>query len=274
MKETRDERTAAAALEETFSRAREMEPDWLDLSPRLGVPEGPGWVSPGELATDEALLEDLLGRVGKEADTDDRLVMGSFFLGDYLWKTLAPAVAAFLTDRRVPDLYASNLALRFDEKGEATGLALVEPRFAALSEDEDAGLASATFDSEEALLAHLRSTLEEDLPSIFGALRRRRPRRGMRVMWGAVVDAVVGSFSYLGEELGCEDEALSYAQTMLAGSSPISGTVGYYTLEYEGGSELVRINAACCLNYKVMGRACFSCPRTTDEERIERLRAH
>jgi hypothetical protein len=274
MKETRDERTAAAALEETFSRTREMEPEWLSLSPHLGVPDEPGWVSPQRLAADEALLEELLGRVGREAKTEDRLVMGSFFLGDYLWKVLAPAVAAFLVDCRVPDLSASNLALRFDEKGEAAEVAMIEPRFAALSNDPAAGVAASAFGSEEALLAHLRGTLESDLPTLFEALRRRRPRRGVRVMWGAAVDAVAGSFRYLGEELGCGDEALAHAETMLSGESPVSGSLGYYTLEYEGGSELVRISETCCLNYKVTGRACFSCPRTTDEERIERLRAH
>jgi hypothetical protein len=82
-----------------------------------------------------------------------------------------------------------------------------------------------------------------------------------------------GRSGYLGEEMGRRDEALAHAEYLLSGPPPISGTVGYYTLEYEGGSEPVRINETCCLNYKATGRACFSCPRTTDEERIERLTA-
>src|SRR3712207_7932563 len=47
--------------------------------------------------------------------------------------------AAFLTERRLPDLDAANVGLRFGEEGFTEGLAFAGPRFYCLPEDPEAG---------------------------------------------------------------------------------------------------------------------------------------
>jgi hypothetical protein len=90
-------------------------------------------------------------------------------------------------------------------------------------------------------------------------------------MWGTAVDVICEAFMYVGGGLGRQQEALGYAESMLSGNSPLSGPTNYVTLEYDGGAKTTRVRNACCLYYKLGDGACFTCPRTSDEERIERL---
>ena len=143
------------------------------FSARLGVPGEPGWTPATQLALDDDLLGGLLQRTGRGYGTEDRLVEGSFFLKYYLWRVVGSAVAAFLLDRRMPDLDAENLALRFDEKGYAAGLAYVGGSFAALPRDRDAAHPDAHLLSEDELLGWLRDRLASThLPNLYAALRR------------------------------------------------------------------------------------------------------
>lgn len=75
----------------------------------------------------------------------------------------------------------------------------------------------------------------------------------------------------VGRELGREAEGRALATTLLSGESPLSAPAGFYALEYPGGSEVTRVRSACCLYYKTGNDACFTCPRTTDEERVRIL---
>lgn len=241
----------------------------------LGAPDEPGWTPATDLAADGELLEELLRRTGRGYGTGDRLVEGSFFLKYYLWRVVGSAVAAFLIDRRAPDLGAENLALRFDEKGYAAGLAFVGGRFAALPTDRDAGHPDACILlSEDEVLGWMRDRLASThLPNLYAALRRSRARRGTRVLWGAAVDAFAEAFVFVGRELGHGAEARAYAERLLSGPPPLSGPTNYYVLEHDGGCEPTRVRNTCCLYYKVGEMACFTCPRTTDEERRQRLAA-
>jgi hypothetical protein len=244
--------------------------DEIDLSARLGVPDGPAWVTVSRLASDGDLLDELLGRIGKKYETNNRSITGTFLLRSCLWRVLTPAVAAFLLDRRMPDLSAGNVALSFDENGYASGLILRGGRFAALPPDPAAGHPDAVvLSSGEELLAWGRNRLAEDhLPPLFDALRRSRSRRAM---WATAVDVICEAFMYVGGWLGRQQEALGCAESMLSGDSPLSGPTNYFTLEYDGSSEMTRVRNACCLYYKIGDGACYTCPRTSNEERIERL---
>ena len=244
------------------------------FSARLGVPEEPGWTPATDLALDDELLEELMRRTGRGYGTGDRLVEGSFFLKYYLWRVVGSAVAAFLLDRRVPDLGAENLVLRFDERGYAAGLAYVGGRFAALPTDRDAHHPDACILSEDELLGWLRDGLASThLPDLYAVLRRSRPRRGKRALWGAAVDAVAETFVFAGRGLGCEAEARACAKRMLSGPPPLRGPTNYYVLEHAGGREATRVRNTCCLYHRVAENACFTCPRVTDEERRQRLAA-
>jgi hypothetical protein len=276
MPDTQYRRTPGTPLAETLSRVAVVEvgDGEIDLSARLGIPDEPGWVMVSELASDGDLLDELLGRIGRKYETNNRSITGTFLLKGCLWRTLTPAVAAFLLDRRMPDLSAQNVALSFDENGYASGLALRERRFAALPTDPAAGHPDAVvLSSKKELLGWGQKRLAEDhLPPLFDALRRSRPRRGRRAMWGTAVDVICEAFMYVGAWLGRQQEALGYAESMLSGDSPLSGPANYYVLEHDGSSETTRVRNTCCLYYKIGDGACFTCPRTPNEERLQRLR--
>jgi hypothetical protein len=266
--------TGASPLAATLDRVSSSEVG-ESFSSRLGVPEEPGWTPATDLALDDELLGELLRRTGRGYATGDRMVEGSFFLKSYLWRVLGSAVAAFLLDRRVPDLGAQNLALRFDERGYAAGVAYAGGRFAALPTDRDAANhPDAHLLSEHEILGWLRDGLTAThLPGLYAALRRSRARRGTRALWGAAVDAVAETFVFAGRGLGCEAEASACARRLLSGPPPLCGPTNYYVLEHEGGREATRVRNTCCLYHRVAEKACFTCPRVTDEERRQRLAA-
>lgn len=246
----------------------------MGLDATVGVPEEPGWMPATGLVSDAEALEELLARIGRAYGTENRLYTTTALLRGYLWRALIPTVAAFLLERRAPDPGADNLALRFDERGYPEGLAFRGPRFAALPDDPDAGHPDAVvLSSEEEQLFWLRDRISPGLPGLFAVLRRARPRRGERVLWGVAVDSCAEAFLHVGEAFGRQEEACAHAETMLSGSASLSGPTNYFVLEHTGGAEPTRIRNACCLHYKTGNEACFTCPRTTDRERHEILAA-
>jgi len=270
---TRTTEAPLAATLERVARAASEDDEEMDLSACTGRPEGTGWVTVAELAGDRGLLEDLMERVGREYGAQNRAYAGTSVLRGYLWRVLSPAVAAFLAERRLPDLGASNVALRFGESGFAEDVAFVSPRFAALPDDPQAAHPDAeVVPSEEAMLGRLREALAEThLPGVIPALRELRVRRGTRVLQRAAADSCAEAFMFVGRELGREEEAVGFAEALLSGPPPLSAPTNFHVLEHDGGSERTRVRNTCCLYYKVGDGACFTCPRTTDEERRLRM---
>lgn len=250
-------------------------PGGLDLSARTGRPGGPGWITAADLIGDRSLLEELLSRIERGCGAGERAYAGTSLLRSYLWRILTPAVAVFLLERRLPDLRAENVALRFGETGFAEGLAFPAPRFLALPDDSEAGHPEAeVLPSEEDLLARMREMLAQThLPALIPALRNLRVRRGRRTLWRAGADVCAEAFMFVGEELGLQEEACAHAEMMLSGDSPLSGPTNFFILEQDGCSKTTRVRNTCCLYYRVGDGACFTCPRTTNAERIQRLAA-
>lgn len=194
-------------------------------------------------------------------------------LRDCLWRLLTPAVAAFLTERRLPDLGAANVALRFGETGFTEGLAFLGPRFFCLPEDPEAGEPDAiVLGSGEDMIEEARRALSEThVSALVPALRERGVRRGTRALQRAAADVCAEAFVFVGRGLGREAEGLGSAEILLGGISRISAPVNYRVLEYPGGSEATRVRNTCCLYYKTGNGTCFTCPRKTDEERVRQL---
>lgn len=264
---------SSAPLSETFSRVAATELVGVEAV-RLGVPVEPGWVTSAELASDGELIEELLRRLGREYGSNDRAALGTLFLRGYLWRLLVPIVSAFLIDRRMSDPGQENVALNFDRCGVAAGLAFASERFVTLPDDPAAEHPDAqVFAFEDELLVYLRDRLAAGLPDFFAALRRVRPRRSVQALWGVAADVCAEAFMHAGQALGREDEARAFAEFMLGGPSPLSGSTNYVLLEHDGFSMLTRVRNTCCLYYKVGEAPCFTCPRTTNEERVERLAA-
>lgn len=245
----------------------------MDLSARTSVPDEPGWVSVSELAAGQDLLADLMDRLGRAYGEAGRPFTGTSLIRGYLWRMLTPAAATFLAERRLPDLRAGNVALRFGGGGFVEDVAFTGQRFSVLPGDPEAAHPDATaLPSERELLFSLRDALvETHLAALIPALRGLRVRRGTRALRGVFADSCVDAFVLVGRELGREAEGRELATTLLSGASPLSAPAGFYALEYPGGSEVTRVRSACCLYYKTGNGACFTCPRTTDEERVRIL---
>lgn len=264
----RDRRTTGSPLAATLERVSEAG-SWggIRLFDRTEPPDGPGWSTAAELCSDASLLDDLLRRYGRGYGTEIPQVTGSLFLKGYLWRVLAPVVAAFLLERRVPDLGPGSVALRFDERGFPADLAL-DGAFAALPEDPGAGHPGAlVLPSEEDLSRYLGERFAgAHLPGLLAALRPRT-RRGLGALRGMGVDAVADAFLIVGQSLERGEEAVRLAEGVFAGPSPLSGTTNYFVVERDGRRETGRVRNACCLYYRLGRDACLTCPRDVRVEK-------
>ncbi len=238
----------------------------VPLSARFGVPDEPGWTLAADLFAPE-LLDELMVRVGRGYGTDDRPVIGTMLLRSYLWRILAPTVAAFLAERRLPDLHAGNVALRYDERG-ALDLAFAGSRLAALPDDPAAGHPDVVVvPTEDALLARMRDALAEShLSVLIPALRDLRVRRGRRTLWLVAVDVISEAFMLVGRELDREIESRAFAERLLGGPLPLSGPTNYLIPKPGEAPETTRTRNICCLYYKLGNGACATCPRLADDE--------
>lgn len=245
----------------------------INLSAHLGIPGEPGWVIAADLVESPELLDDIMTRIERAYGTDNRAYAGTSLLRGLLWRALTSAVAVLLTERRLPDLRADNVALRFGESGFPEELAFAGPRFFALPDDPEAGHPDAVvLPSEEALLDELCGALSQTyLPALIPALRGLRVRRGTRALWRVASDVCAETFIFVGRDPDRKAEGRALAEKLLAVPSPLSVPANFRVLEYPGGSETTRVRNACCLYYKLGNGCCFTCPRTTDEERVRRL---
>ena len=112
--------------------------------------------SPTKLADGGPAFERVIERLrrGGGGQVTERAI-GSQLVRLYL-RFVWPAVAAFALERRVPDVAASNLLVRFDGAGWPSEFALREPRFAAQEHDAAAAEASIVVRDEAELLVAAR----------------------------------------------------------------------------------------------------------------------
>lgn len=265
--------TTLTPLSGTLARVAMAGLQAVDTSALLGVPKEPGWIPAADLSRDDALFEELLDQVERGYGGGGRALAETMFLRGYLWRLLAPVVASLLLERRAPDPGMENVALRFGEHGRPEGLAFVKERFAALRSDPDAAQAGAVvLPGEKGLAAWVVERLaEEHLPAMIPVLRRCGTRRSARALSGVAADTIAESFMWLGRGLEKEREAREIATETLDGCPALPGSANYYVLEHDGGSMATRVRNVCCLYYKTGNNACFTCPRTTKEERLRRL---
>lgn len=266
---------SASPLAGTLERVCAIETDGypIKFSARLGLPDEPGWTTAAGLYRSPNLLGDVLARVERGHGSGDRAYAGTSVLRDCLWRLLTTAVAAFLTERRLPDLGAANVGLRFGGAGSTEGLAFVGPRFSCLPDDPEAGAPDAVvLGSGEDMIGEVRRALSEThVAALVPALRERGVRRGTRALRWAAADVCAEAFVFVGRGLGREAAGVEGAGRLLGGTTKISAPVNYRVLEYPGGSEATRVRNTCCLYYKTGNGVCFTCPRKTDEERVRQL---
>ena len=247
----------------------------LDLSACVGRPEGPGWTGTKDLAADRALLKNVLQSVERGCGVKDRPYAGTSLLRSYLWRILTISVAAFLLERRLPDLRAENVRLRFGDGGFAEELAFASPRFFTLPGDPESRHPNArVLVSEKEFLDRIREDIATThLRTLIPGLRELRVRRGTRALWGVGADVCAEAFMFVGQNLDLEPEALGFAEKLLSGPPPLSGQSNFFVPEHGGDGRKIRVRNTCCLYYKLGNGPCLTCPRLTKEERGAKLAA-
>ncbi|MEY9967668.1 hypothetical protein ABIA33_005741 [Streptacidiphilus sp. MAP12-16] len=123
----------------------------------------------------------------------------------------------------------------------------------------------------------VRASVEEFVRPLLNAFRPR-VRRGPRALWGMAGDDLVSGLWYLGRTLGEEQRAVHAAESLLpgpGGTGPFPDGANFRTIHGPSGRlHLTRTRTGCCLNYTIkQGRACGTCPRLSDTERLRRLEA-
>ena len=262
----------ASPFAETLRCLSTLDAGGLNLSAQPGVPSEPGWTSAADLmGTNDEHFGELLRLVSRQYATGEWAVVGTLFLRGYLWRILVPSVAGLLTERRLPDLEPENVALSFDERGAAAGLAFGH-RFAVLEGDPGAASPGATVLAGEGEMLELlgEGLAGGHLPGLFFALRRYGVRRAKRALWGVSADILAEAFTWAGSALGREGEARDFAERALDGFPHLPGKTNFFVLEQDGVREWTRTRNACCLYYKIGGEVCSTCPRIPKRERSRR----
>ncbi|MBV2156285.1 (2Fe-2S)-binding protein [Kitasatospora sp. SUK 42] len=187
-------------------------------------------------------------------------------LHHYVWSACLLIAGPWHLARRVPLLDPADLWLHAP-----TGELALRPR------------GHVTLPGDDELRAELRAAVVAHVEPLLAAFAKPARRRD-RALWGMVTDDLASAVWYLGRMLGErstgpdgaeEAAAVAAAGALLpGGTQPLPGAAGFRRLRAPDGREHhTRTRLGCCLHYAVEpGTAtCLTCPRTTDEERLQRL---
>ncbi|MGR4881122.1 (2Fe-2S)-binding protein [Streptomyces sp. LARHCF249] len=277
----------AAMLARTYGRLAAV-CEALDVRVATAATRPGRWVSGAELAelsesteptepaTGQAALDAFVAaeaaRIRAGHGHDPRPdVAASRALHDYLWSVSLLMSGAWYLERRVPRIRPREVRVDL-----STGAFEIVPAagFACLPGDAAARLPGArVVADEEALRAELRAAVADHVRPLLAAIGPRVRRRD-RALWGMVADDLVSGIWYLGRVLGEEEQAVRAATDVLpAAMAPFPGGADFRRLAGRAGhSHPTRTRLGCCMYYTLdAARACTTCPRTCDAERLRRI---
>jgi Ferric iron reductase FhuF-like transporter/FhuF 2Fe-2S C-terminal domain len=242
---------------------------------RLSLPTEPEWV-PATMVP--KLLDELLDRIGEHYQTADLAVIGTYFLKRYARGAAAAALVCLATERRVPNMAPENIAFRFGPDGRVQEAALVDPVFAALPGDPDAGHPDANVVPDVAALRRwLRNRFVCGHLAAIVPLLLQRTRRGPRALWGTVSDMCSGTFAQLAELEGTIEAIARLdreSHAFLTTGPPLIQPRPLRPLAHCGALASGWQRVTCCLAYRLPNHGlCASCPCMDSDERERRLRA-
>jgi ferric iron reductase protein FhuF len=267
---------AAEPLAATLRRAaRVLEP----CAARVGhpTPDDGTWLA----------CADLLAAGGAELDRrlDDltrvygsREVAASFWFSWYSGSVVAPAVAAYTGERRVPDVDARHLYLRDRDPGWFDVTCFGRPRLTVLPGDpvlHRGGHASdvAVVRDTGTLRVGLVDGVLRHLEPVVAAVRQRA-RLGAPALWGLVAAQVGRTMVRSAELAGDPRRGREEADAFFAAASPPMRALPRWQEFVHAGRVCVGMRqGACCLAYRLGVTHCAVCPFVSDEEREQRLRA-
>ncbi|WP_026370887.1 IucA/IucC family C-terminal-domain containing protein [Kallotenue papyrolyticum] len=259
------------------------------LAPTLGAPliERPtdGWMAARDWISDRRRLDDALAHIAATYRVPDwqpttryRHVVAAFLINSYAWFLPAAAIAAYLTEKRVPDLDPDNVVvrLRSPDEGGLFEIGLLSSRMAVLPDDPAAGAAEATVLHDTVQLrAWLRRRIEAHMAPLIEAVHRHTGF-SRRAQWNLVADDCAALFLWIGQRIGAEERACVEGRAFVgaAGSPMQASRTAYITLDVGGQRHTFRKRGGCCLYYRLPGgQHCSTCALLPAQEREQRLRA-
>lgn len=254
-------------------RACAVSDEGLVFDARVGNVDGASWCAAQELVGGGEMLAVLLDRAAHDAQTARLDIAGSWFAEAYAWTLAGRAVAALLTDRRLPRLDVANVRMRFDdEQFWAAEVAFVRPDVLGLADDPAAASEDLQIVADaDGLLRRLHEDLRDHLAGLFEVInaRTRRPRRAL---WRGAADQLAGAFLWGGEALGRRDEAWALGERCMALHGELAVPPGYRVIHHAGLAEATRTRHSCCIAWRGGDKTtCFTCPLTTDADRRQRM---
>jgi Ferric iron reductase FhuF-like transporter/FhuF 2Fe-2S C-terminal domain len=241
----------------------------LGVHTHLGTREEDGWVPADRLAHDEGGLRGALDRIGGALGTDRDDVRAAQLVELWTWLVAAPAAAALVGGRRLPDVGSGNVLLRPRGGLADWRVGLRSRRFHALPGDPSAAHPDAVAAADEReLLGRLGAMLVRAHLAPLVERLNRIARRPERALWRGAADRVAGAFLWVGEELGERERARSLAHGAVESAPQLGAKVRIQRVESGSDETRVHLRHGCCLYYRVPeGVKCIGCPLVSDEER-------
>ncbi len=248
----------------------------------LGPPAGPGWHLLAA-ATDPAWTATRIDQVaaGDGHGPRPRAVAGAYVGGSLAWTVLQPFAAVLATERRALALSLEDLAVLVDDTGWTSRLRVLEPRFAAVSDDPAAAAAVAVLDDEAALLEWAADQVVTTFAPVLAAVRAASPY-GLSGLWGALADTL-SAVQWLVHEGGADPGELERARALTEGLVDavqrrvphLKARSRLFRLETPAQPVTLPLRGTCCLYYRTpeadadgTDGLCTTCPRRSDAERV------
>lgn len=216
----------------------------------VGEPSGPGWTAADELFGPG--LPTALEAVGSRRGTPSPAVAGALLVEQYAHRVVGPVLAAFHEQGRV--VYAGLAAVRVElDRGALGRVAFAGPVRAG---------------GPDAVRA--RRAVGDDL--IGGNLEpaaravHRHTRVGLRVLRGAVANAVATAFLHLSWPREDGAHYLPVLREFLAENPVLDGLIGTEAIEEQGRTWMYTDRRACCLAFRTESNRsrevpyCATCP--------------
>lgn len=234
----------------------------------------PGWRSAATLcAMDAPHLNEILARVAVRYKAEGRQPAVALWFSHYAFSMMAVAIACYLVENRVPELFPESVWSRFEANGDLAAFAWRGRKFAALPEDPSASHPDCFILSSKNLLrAYLRASIVPHLASMIEALSLCSSL-GKPGLWALAADSCASAFTWVGDLLGNPALALAEARAFNADPSPLQRKRDFIHIEHCGIHYEMLERTSCCLYFKVEGgEYCSICPHRPQEERVDRIK--
>lgn len=237
------------------------------------------WINAADLFLgDNNRLRHLVMTHGLETwKTSNNHVAGSAFITAYLARLTWPVVGQYVLKRRVPQVSLDNLAFHLSGK-RIDGSALIQPKFAVLSTDPDAGHKDAEVVANEAMLySRLKQWMFDcNLSQVIAALHRAS-RASIKVSQHAVAAAVSQAFHHLYAASDDPQRLLHDSEHMFGDASLLMyQQVTMEIFEHQGRRGYFSRRAGCCLKWRTRESRgyCSNCillPREMQDQQFREL---